>query len=466
GGLHYIVQEFVPGQTLEELLRKRPIDPERAAEILLQLAQAVGHAHARGVFHRDVKPENVLLDRSGAAKLTDFGLARRVGEATLTQTGVVFGTLAYMAPEQLDGKPTALSDLYGLGATLYEMLTGERPFGAETHAAIVRSIFFEEPIPPRQVVSGVPGDLEAICLRCLEKNSERRYPSASALVADVLAFLSGAPVSAREAGGPARWAHAKVKGGPTTHFDRERAFPAPSEEGAHDRPGGPVAESSVESTAKPRPALEVEPGEGERRCPNCREIIPARAGKCERCGTFYCPNCAGEVKIGEVRCPRCRRLLFRPTPSRWWSSRDRASRCRHCRAVPGGAFDHCYSCGAPFGAAERVKSDSSRVGRAAESPEGEAIANGLAAWILGLASMSVAIVFLDPRTELLGTLWKTGTWVATLALAGRGFLLALRKVREGGPGLRGAIVALAVCGLVSIALVLPGILIPAILGGS
>src|SRR5262249_10866110 len=148
-----------------------------------------------------LKPGNILLTADGTPKVTDFGLARRLeGDAGLTQSGVPMGTPSYMAPEQARGQSREIGpavDGYALGAILYEMLTGRPPFRAETPAETVQQVIFQEPVPPARFNSKVPRDLETICCKCLEKDPQRRYPSAAALADDLQRFGEGRPIRAR-----------------------------------------------------------------------------------------------------------------------------------------------------------------------------------------------------------------------------------------------------------------------------
>jgi hypothetical protein len=185
-----------------------PAAPLVAAKIVLALAEAVRHAHERHILHRDIKPQNVLLDSTGSyrdrhfsPKLTDFGVAKILNsQANPTATGVVVGTLRYMSPEQRSRGGDRLGvgcDIYALGVVLYELLTGQALFADSDFAASVKRVISDEPRPPRKLVPGLPRDLEAICLRRLDKNPARRYASAALLVDDLERFLAGRPTVAR-----------------------------------------------------------------------------------------------------------------------------------------------------------------------------------------------------------------------------------------------------------------------------
>jgi predicted Ser/Thr protein kinase len=177
---HYIVMEFVEGETLAHLLRREGrVDPDRAGRIAEEVATALQAAHDRGLVHRDVKPGNVMIDRDGRVKVMDFGIARAAADDTLTQTGAVLGTAAYLSPEQARGdRVDARSDLYSLGSVLYEMLSGRPPFTGDSPVSIAYRHVNDVPDPPSTHRPGVPPELEAVVMRALEKDPERRYGSA------------------------------------------------------------------------------------------------------------------------------------------------------------------------------------------------------------------------------------------------------------------------------------------------
>jgi serine/threonine protein kinase len=204
-GLPYLVMEYVAGPTLAAHLRGHRLGPQEVVALLVQVADALAAAHAAGLIHRDVKPGNVLLEPATGgrftAKLTDFGLARDAGSGgTLTAEGDLAGTPAYMSPEQARGaiRLDPRTDVYGLGATLYEALTGEAPFRG-TPALVLHQVLHEEPPPPRRLNDGIPRDLETICLKAMAKEPGRRYPTAQDLAADLRRFLRGEPIVARPA---------------------------------------------------------------------------------------------------------------------------------------------------------------------------------------------------------------------------------------------------------------------------
>jgi hypothetical protein len=187
-GTHYIVTELVDGETLAERLRRDgPMAPPEAVGVAVDVCHALAAAHERGVVHRDIKPGNVMLLPDGRVKVVDFGIARAAGSDTLTGTGVVLGSSAYLSPEQASGgSGDERSDLYALGCVLYEMLTGEVPFRADTPVATMYLHVNEDP-PRPSTVRPVPAKLEDVVMRCLEKDPKRRFGSAGQLEQALLA---------------------------------------------------------------------------------------------------------------------------------------------------------------------------------------------------------------------------------------------------------------------------------------
>jgi WD40 repeat protein/tRNA A-37 threonylcarbamoyl transferase component Bud32 len=207
-GQRYFSMKLIDGGSLAARLDRYRDNPRAVARLVAEAAQAVGHAHRRGLLHRDLKPANILLDDQGHSHITDFGLAKKVeGGSELTQSGAILGTPAYMAPEQASGRRgavTTASDVYGLGAILYALLTGRAPFGGDSVAETLQAVREQVPSPPSKHNPRVPRDLEVICLRCLEKDPRRRYASAEALAEDLSHWLAGEPIAARPVGQAAR----------------------------------------------------------------------------------------------------------------------------------------------------------------------------------------------------------------------------------------------------------------------
>ncbi len=205
-GRMWCAMELVEGGPLTDRLRQGPLEPTEVVALAAAIARALDHAHTHGVIHRDLKPDNVVIDPAGAPHLIDFGLARLVDEDSglavteLTKTGQMLGTPAYMAPEQADAgaeTPTPATDVYGLGAVLHAMLTGEPPFGGRPIHAMIAAILFEDVAPPSRRRPEIPPELDAICLKALEKDPARRYPSAGAMADDLERWRAGEPTEAR-----------------------------------------------------------------------------------------------------------------------------------------------------------------------------------------------------------------------------------------------------------------------------
>jgi hypothetical protein len=211
GGYPYITMEMVSGGNLARRIAGKPQPPAEAAQLTETLARAIHWTHQRGVIHRDLKPSNILLTEDGVPKIADFGVARHLSASSgATRPGDMLGTPSYMAPEQAAGRaheagPSA--DVYALGAILYELLTGLPPFRTDSPRQTTALVLSQEPVPPRRLHPRVPRDLEAICLKCLQKEPSRRYPSAAELADDLRRYLNGEPITAR----PVGWGERLVK---------------------------------------------------------------------------------------------------------------------------------------------------------------------------------------------------------------------------------------------------------------
>lgn len=207
-GQPYYTMEFVPGRSLAEALNDGPFQPRRAAEFARLVANAIQFAHEREILHRDLKPSNILIDANEEPRVADFGLAKIItDDSELTLSGAIIGSPGYMPPEQASGRgaeATVQSDVYSLGAILYEMLTGRPPFAAATAIETIKLVVEQDPPPPRTLNPLLPRDLETICLKCLNKERWRRYGSARELSDELGRFLNDEPVLARPTGLPER----------------------------------------------------------------------------------------------------------------------------------------------------------------------------------------------------------------------------------------------------------------------
>jgi serine/threonine protein kinase len=220
--ISYYAMQFIEGRSLADVQEEssrsvRPIPCDDVARWGLQAAEALAHAHQRKVIHRDIKPSNLLLDAEGVVWLTDFGLAKRADEVTLTLSGVLMGTPRYMSPEQAEAMKRPIdhrTDLYSLGASLYELATGRPVFESASTNDVIMKVLTADPIAPRAIRPGIPNDLETILLTCLAKEPDRRYPTAQALAEDLRAFLEGRSIRARRTPiweKAARWAKRQKK---------------------------------------------------------------------------------------------------------------------------------------------------------------------------------------------------------------------------------------------------------------
>jgi serine/threonine-protein kinase len=203
-GRQYFTMELVAGGSLAEQVAHSPLPSRRAAEVVLAVAGAVHYAHQQKVIHRDLKPANILLDEAGQPHVTDFGLAKRLDAGgARTRTGTVIGTPGYLAPEQAAARgdePAPATDVYGLGAVLYALLTGRPPFQAETLLDTLRQVMLQPPAPPRLLNPNIDRDLETVCLKCLEKGPGDRYASAEKVAEELGRYLVGEPIEARPPG--------------------------------------------------------------------------------------------------------------------------------------------------------------------------------------------------------------------------------------------------------------------------
>jgi tRNA A-37 threonylcarbamoyl transferase component Bud32 len=206
-GYHFFSMKLLEGGTLAAHLDRYRSDPRAAARVVAKLARAIHHAHQRGILHRDLKPSNILLDARGEPLIADFGLTKRLDATSdLTATGAILGTPPYFAPEVTLGRKgavTTATDVYGLGAVLYALLTGRTPFQADSVWEMIEKVKEQVPEPPRQFNSRVDVDLQTICLKCLEKDPGSRYASARDLAEDLERWLGGEPIQAH----PSNWQH-------------------------------------------------------------------------------------------------------------------------------------------------------------------------------------------------------------------------------------------------------------------
>ena len=200
-GQHFFTMEYIEGKSLAELVSHGPMPQRVAARYVKLIAQAVHHAHKQGIVHRDLKPSNVLIDLEDLPHVTDFGLAKRLGaDSAKTRSGAVLGTPSYMAPEQAEGRLKEIgpaTDVFSLGAILYELIVGRPPFRGDTPLETILQVVNNDPAPPSSVSPAVDHDLETICLKCLEKDPTLRYLGADQLAADLQRYLEGESIEAR-----------------------------------------------------------------------------------------------------------------------------------------------------------------------------------------------------------------------------------------------------------------------------
>ncbi|MCA9219768.1 MAG: TAXI family TRAP transporter solute-binding subunit [Planctomycetales bacterium] len=202
-GHHYFSMDFIEGTDLASMIAAGPLAPELAARYLAQVADAVEYAHRKGILHRDLKPANVLIDDLDRPLISDFGLAKYLGQHEgLTASGLAIGTPSYMSPEQAEGRQTDIgptADVYALGAILYAMLTGGPPHRGDTPVDTILKVIHQDPLPPSEINSSLRGDLETICLKCLQKDPTERYSTAKELADDLRRYLRDEPVDAKPA---------------------------------------------------------------------------------------------------------------------------------------------------------------------------------------------------------------------------------------------------------------------------
>ena len=199
-GRHFFSMDYIEGLSLAQRLREGPLPGREAAQHLATIARAIHHAHEHGILHRDLKPGNILIDLAGRPHVTDFGLAKHFSrDDGHTKTGAILGTPGYMAPEQANGSKalTPATDVYGLGALLYELLTGRPPFKGESTLDTLLMVLENEPAPPRLLNPHIDHDLETICLKCLSRDPRDRYASAAEVALDLERWLAGDPIQAR-----------------------------------------------------------------------------------------------------------------------------------------------------------------------------------------------------------------------------------------------------------------------------
>ncbi len=206
-GQHYFSMKLIEGGSLNDHLDRYRGQPRQAVQLMVQVTRAVHYAHQRGILHRDLKPGNILLDNHGEPHVADFGLAKHLGaDATLSQSGAIVGTPSYTSPEQAAARKdlSVAADVWSLGAVLYHLLTGRPPFRAATSLDTIMQVLEKDPAPPRSLNPALERDLETICLKCLEKDPQRRYRSAARLAEDLERYLAGEPIQARPVRTPER----------------------------------------------------------------------------------------------------------------------------------------------------------------------------------------------------------------------------------------------------------------------
>lgn len=192
GDMHYIVMEYIKGKTLKQYINEfSPLSPARSVQIMKQLTSAIAHAHENQIIHRDIKPQNILVDEDGNVKITDFGIATSLSATSYTKTNSVIGTVHYLSPEQArGGNATKKSDIYALGIVLYELLTGELPFSGESAVSIALKHLQTETPSVREFDASIPQSLENVVLKATAKNPIHRYSSVEEMEDDLQTVLS------------------------------------------------------------------------------------------------------------------------------------------------------------------------------------------------------------------------------------------------------------------------------------
>ncbi len=243
GPLPYIVMEYVDGVTLRDIVHTDgPMPPRRAIEVIADACQALNFSHQHGIIHRDVKPANIMISKTGAVKVMDFGIARAIADSgnSVTQTAAVIGTAQYLSPEQARGESVdARSDVYSLGCVLYELLTGEPPFIGDSPVAVAYQHVREDPVPPSQMHSGISPELDAVVLKALAKNPDNRYQTAAEMRADLVRVHNGERPEAPKVLTDAERT-SMMAAGPVARHDTTDQLPRQADFVGRDRAGGSI----------------------------------------------------------------------------------------------------------------------------------------------------------------------------------------------------------------------------------
>lgn len=194
----YFTMEYISGVSLADFIREKKLTTTQMLDILIPISEALSYMHDNNILHRDIKPSNIMITQNGVAKLMDFGLAKTHNDESLSKTGDIIGTIAYMSPEQLTGNVTPQSDIYSLGATMYEALTYKKVFDGETHASVLFQVWHDDPVLPRQINKRISPYVEAVCLKCLQKNPEKRYKNFPQLIGDLKNLKRNRPILAKK----------------------------------------------------------------------------------------------------------------------------------------------------------------------------------------------------------------------------------------------------------------------------